>query len=404
MTRPRGHIRAVLAAFVAISLVACGPPRVDVPSEQPTRTTAASPDPSATAQPPTLPPSSPEPPPPVEGNVLAAPGAIAIANVTGTAAGAWKLTVDVVQRDGSTISGSVDFGVPSGWEPRTQAGSVRLTADGWAAIAITPVDGSTGEDDAVTVINVLGEEEPPRAIPGVAPVWLPEGTLLLAVEGGAIFRRIDDHGSGSSEDLTDDDQSPPIPASPPFRDVLVEGDLSGLVGWESEFGRPPYVTMSWDGNVNPRPASQATYLALGIERLAGAGGARTVYRGACRIGDPCEYDWRRQGGERLPVPGVPWDLAWTRDGSELVVFDGSLAEELQGSHVARIADGPGGLTVRPLAPVPFPGLATGQITWIGGMSDWAVVIENDDDEAVIIPLDGSPAIGPIDGWLALVNP
>ena len=407
MHRARRRVLSSLLAagtLLVAGVVACGPPRVTVPSEQPTRTTAASPNPSATAPSPTQPPATTEAPPPIEGNVLAAPGAIAIAHITATPAGTWLLRVDVIQRDGSITSGAVDFGVPSGWKPQIQGGRVRLTSDGWAAIDITTDEETTGEDDAVMVINVLGDEPPPRAIAGVGPVWLPDGTLLLAVEGGTIYRRIADHGSGPSSDLADDDQSPPIPATPPFRDVVVEGDLSGLVGWESEYGRPPYLTISWDGGVNPRPASRETYLALGIERLAGQGGARAVYRGACRIGDPCEYDWRRQGGERLPVPGVPWDLAWTRDGAELVVFDGSLAEELQGAHVARIADGPGGLTVTPLAQVPLPGLATGQITWIGGLSDWAVAMENDDDEVAIIPLDGSPAIGPIDGWVALVNP
>lgn len=399
MKRPRPPSRSVGAAIaIAVSLTGCGPPRVDLPSEQPVRTTAASPDPSATRFPASEPPATPATPP-VQGNVLAAPGAIVISNIEAGAGGAWILNVDVIQPDHSIISGSIDFAAPDGWVPRTQAGRVKLTADGWAAI---DVDALAVDDGGVAVINVLGVGQPSGAIVGTAPVWLLDGTLLLSLEDETIYRRIADHGFGAALDFADDGQSPPIPTW--HHGYVVEGDQSGLVGWESEYGHPPYVTLGWDGSVNPRPASQATYLATGTERLAGAAGARTVYRGDCRIGDPCRYDWRRQGGERLPIPGVPWDLSWTRDGSELVIFDGSLTEELQGSHVARIEDGPAGLKVTSLAPVPFPGLETGQITWIAGMSDWAVVIENDEDQVVIIPLDDSPTIGPFDGWLAAVNP
>jgi hypothetical protein len=395
-------LRRTTGVVLAATLVACGPPRVDVPSEQPARTTAASPNPSATVPPPTPAPATPESPEPVPGNLLAAPGAIVIANIEERPSGPWRLEVDVVQRDGSVTSGAIDFGVPDGWKPRTQLGQVRMTADGWTAIDIATVDELAPDDNGVAIFDLLGDREPFGPILGVSAMWLPDGSLLLSPDGDAIIRRIADRGAGEVTELVDDGGSAPIPAR--RRGYIVEGDLSGIVGWEAEYGHPPYVTMGWDGSITPRPASQATYLAMGIERLAGAGGARTVYRGACHIGDPCEYDWRRQGGERLPVPGVPWDLAWTRDGAELIVFDGFLAEELQGSHVARIKDGPGGLAVTPLAPVPFRGLPTGQITWIGGMSDWAVAIENDDDQVAVIPLDGSPALGPFDGWVALVNP
>lgn len=64
----------------------------------------------------------------------------------------------------------------------------------------------------------------------------------------------------------------------------------------------------------------------------------------------------------------------------------------------------GELTIDPLdAQLRQDAMSRG-IHWIGGMSDWATVIENDHDKVVIVPLDGSPAIGPFDGWLAAVNP
>lgn len=391
--------RSLLAVLLLASAApACGPAPITVPSEQPAPTTA----PSESARPATPGPtpttsSSPSaaPPSPIAGNVLAAPGAIVIAKIEQRSAAVWSLKLDVVQRDASIASGVVDFGVPAGWEPQTQMGRVRLTPDGWAAIAIIASDELADEGNAIAVINVLGAGAASDAILGTTATWLPGGTLLVSYDGEEVIRRIDDHGSGEVRDLPDE-QAAPVPVW--RHGWVVEGDLSGIVAWERGYGEPPYLTLQWDGGVEPRPATKSTYLAVGTERLAGVDGAQTRDHRTCHFNDPCPRNWRRRGGELLAIPGIPADLAWTRDGEGLVVLD------FEGPRVVLVRDDGEGLVVERLDAALPPDAMPSAIQWIGGMSDWAAVIEQDADRLTIVPLDGSPAIGPLDGWLAAVNP
>jgi hypothetical protein len=377
-------------------MAACGP-TLTVPSQQPVRTTSPSEStPPATPGPTPIASASPsaEPPAPIPGTVLDAPGAIVIANIQQRSATAWVLKLDVVQPDGSMVSGAVDFGVPAGWEPRTQLGRVRLTADGWAAIDINTIDDLAYPNDAVAIINVLGEGRATGPIIGTTPIWLPDGTLLISYDGEEVIRRIADHGFGDVSDLLDEQTAP----TPVWRfGWVVEGDLSGIIASEAEYGEPPYITLRWDGGSEPRPPARTPYLAMGSERLASAAGARTVAREACHFEDLCRISWRRPNGRLLPIPGLPVDLAWTRDGTALAMLD------FEGSTVVLVREDDGELVVTPLD-APLAPDAFKAISWIGGMSDWAAVIENDADETLIVPLDGSPAIGPFSGWLALVNP
>lgn len=252
--------------------------------------------------------------------MLAAPDAIVIANIEGpTPSGIWLLTVDVVQRDGSIISGAVDFGVPDGWTARTQLGRVRLTSDGWAAIAINTIDEFVADNNGVAVINVLANGQASGAIPGVGPRWLPDGVLLMSYDGERVVRRIADHGFGDVSDLADDDGAP----TAIWRGFgyVVEGDLSGVVGWERDFGEPPYVSMLWDGSVIARQPHDPVYLEMGNERLAGAGGDITEAREVCHFQDLCPIRLRRPNGNVLAIPGLPVDTSWTRDGTALVMLD-----------------------------------------------------------------------------------
>lgn len=387
--------------MLAASLVGCGPSLIAVPSEHPLRTAAASPNPSATLRPATMPPATAEPAIPIEGNILAAAGAIALANVKPRADGNWLLEIDVVQHDRAVISGSIAFGTPTGWNARTQAGKVRLTADGWAAIDIESQNELAADNNGVVVINVLGIGEASGAIGGVALGWLPDGTLLLERDSATVVRRIAEHGLGEIQDLADDQA---YPERVWHHGPVIERDLSGVVAWEREYGLPPYVTMRWDGAIVPRALTAPVLLMRGIERLVGADRAQTQAHQLCHFEDLCPLDWRRRDGTLLPIPGAPADTAWTRDGTGLVVLEPFGHDDLGGSQVALVRDGPAGLDILPLDEVPFPELAHGQITWLEGMTDWAVVIENDENEVVVMPLDGSRAIGPFDGWLALVNP
>lgn len=326
------------------------------------------------------------------GNVLAAPGGIVVAKIEQRSISAWVLTLDVVQRDRSIVSGAVAFGVHPDWEPRMQMGRVRITSDGWAAISLVTRDELAFPSNGLAVINVLGEGQASDVIIGTTPSWLPDGTLLLSYNDEAVIRRITDHGFGEVRDLPDEQTAP----TPVWRDGWVlEGDLSGIVAWERDYGEPPYVTLRWDGGVDARPATKPTYLGMGTERLAGVAGAQ-IYPGTCF--DVCSPNWLRRSGELVPIPGLPVDFAWTRDGKGLVVLD------FQGPQVALVHDDGDELVVETLDAALAPGALSRANHWIGGMSDWATVIERDDDQLTIVPLDGSPAIGPLDGWLAAVNP
>jgi hypothetical protein len=369
-----------------------------LPSEPPARTSSP-PASHGPATPDATPAPSASPiaarPSPIPGNVLAAPGAIVIADVEQRSPTVWVLNLDVVQQDGSIVSGAVDFGVPAEWEPRTQLGRVRLTTDGWAAIQITTIDDLAYPNDGVEVINVLGKGSASGAIIGTTATWFPDGTLLISVDGERVIRRIADHGFGAVRDLLDEQTAP----TPVWRNGwVVEGDFSGIVAWEEEYGEPPYVTLRWDGGVEPRPPAEPPYLAMGHERLASVRGARTVDRETCHFEEPCPISWRRPNGKLLPIAGLPIDLAWTRDGTELVMvaFDGP-SVDLIGLEDDEL------VVTRLDARLP-PNVLSTSILWIGGMSSWAAAIENDLDETLIVPLDGSPAIGPFQGWLALVNP
>ena len=61
------------------------------------------------------------------------------------------------------------------------------------------------------------------------------------------------------------------------------------------------------------------------------------------------------------------------------------------------------MEVTPLAELP-PAALQGTLTFITGANDWAAIVEVAEGRVTVVPLDGSPVVGPFEGTLALVNP
>ena len=385
---------------------------ISVPSEQPARTVQA----TTSAPPATAGTPAPATPPPdfsIPANVLEAPGAVVVAKIEPGPLGWWILRMEVALEDRSRTSGSFTFRAPEGWAPRWDSGaltgSIRVSRDGWAAIQIEAVAEDLVDDHGILVLDMLGDRGAKGPILGSGAVWLADGTLLMTLQGRVdgigqeIARRIEDHGFGASIDLLIRDE-----CARPFYLLryIVLRDGSGLAGYDSCRGERP-VTLRWDGRIVGRDPSESLYLQLGGERRAGGGGNDTVVAeertdAVCAF-DPCPLDWRRPDGTRLPIPGVPSELSWTRDGKGLVIFEARPAPDFSGSNMAIVRDADGGLDIQPLAPLPPAMVQTG-IYDVIGMTDWAAVVEADEPLVGVVPLDGSPMIGPLEGTLALVNP
>ena len=86
------------------------------------------------------------------------------------------------------------------------------------------------------------------------------------------------------------------------------------------------------------------------------------------------------------------------------MLDGNTPNIQEDNRVLLVRDSGSGLVTTALGQ-PLPEEPTGGLFFFTGMSDWAVALERDQDNHVnVIPLDGSPVIGPLVGTVALVNP
>jgi hypothetical protein len=330
--------------------------------------------------------------------LIGAPDAITIATVEAAASGDWLLVLRVVRPNDRDATRAFALAVPGGWRLPERA-RVRVTADGWAAVELDAVGDLPVNDSAVVTVSLLGDGRMSPAILGSAPVWLPDETLLLTAKaqvGGAngpfreVARRVPDHGLGAPVDLVIDDRH----ASPWFpRAYVASDDLDGLVAWRDDGGHRTPVTLHWDGAVTGRDPALAPYLELGVERRAGARSEETV---GCAM-NACTPEWRRADGTRLPLPPLRIRAgAWSPDGtSHLVLEDAALK--------ALADDGGEALTVRLIAVAPAAALQ-GDVVWIAGMNDWAVIIEGDDGTVTVVPADGSGPARTFEGTLAGVRP
>ena len=351
---------------------------------------------------------------------LATPGAIVIADIQQEPSNEWLLTVTVVPPGRPVVSDGIRFRgdawVPIGNDRPGDAepfdiltGSVRLTRDGWAAIEVHAIDthdhlGRPLPGRGVVVLDTLGDRGFSPMIGGGSPIWLPDGTLLLAggpptssVHDNGV-RRVRDHGFGEVLDLV----IPAGEAEPSYPlNYIVHGDLLGIEAFGGETDDWGRVTVRWDGTLVPRKRKDPPYLALGVERSAGAEGQFVV---GCNGWGPCALEWQRPGGRVLAHPAINLEHSWTRDGEALVVLDGAAPNRQDDDQILLIRDSPSGLVTRPLAQ-PAAGELDGGLFFFRGMSDWAIALERDSDRHVnVIPLDGSPVIGPLVGTVALVNP
>lgn len=339
---------------------------------------------------------------------------MAIADINQAPDGWWILSVSVVPHRGPVMSDSFRFR-GRGWHPFGNdhpgqedefdilTGAIRMTPDGWAAIEVNAVNGGLG----VIVLDVLGERPASPVIQGRSPIWLPEGTLLLSGGNPTAnphdqgVRRVMDHGFGQILDSVV--RSGQAFASYPLN-YIVHGDLSGLHGSADLDGDEEWdsVTIRWDGTLVPLKHKDPPYLALGVERSAGAGGERII--GCEGWTEACPLKWRRRDGQVLSLPGRAGEVVWTRDGTAVVVLDYGSGTEQRDSSLLIVRDTADGLLASPLGPV-APGELDGGLFFFRGMSDWAAALERDSDRHVnVIPLDGSPVIGPLSGTVALVNP
>lgn len=271
---------------------------------------------------------------------------------------------------------------------------MRVSADGWAALELDSIEDRPIDDDAIMTVDLLGGGGSSGAILGSAPVWLPDGTLLVTVQAKIkgvfreVARRIPLRGLGSPVDLVIDDDR----ASPWFPGrYVMSRDLSGLFGWKGDAGDPTPVTIRWDGSVAPRNPTEPPFFDLGSERWAGADGEKVV---GCPLGE-CQPNWRRADGSLVPFPFRVQAGAWQRDGSVLLVLEDSALKAVND-------EGGGGLVERTIGFVPAGGLM-GDIFDIAGMNDWAAAIEGDDGMVTVIPFDGSAPLGPFPGTLAGVG-
>jgi hypothetical protein len=391
---------------VALLFVACA--ATDPPASAPGGSVDAGATASTTAVPHVAAPGASLPTP--RPSLIAQPGTVILGDVESSSDGQPRLHLRFVAlADGTTTTNSYSFDVPDGWKARTNDDDVMVSHDGWAAIGVerrprtivagnevlvlAPVHDSIG----VVVVDLLGDRGSSDVILGSSPVWLPDGTLLLAADEQPapgtpyrdVARRIRDHGLG--EVLTtrvDDDVAWPVSGG---RGYSVLGDGSGITAIEP--GARPWtdITLRWDGTVVGRDVAEPPILVLGTERLGGRTGERIV--------DPCDWGgcprWRRPDGTRLKLPRDPWEKAWTRDGTALVT--------MKGPEVTLFRDSPDGLLASALAPIPPEGMG-GDVFWIAGMTDDHVMIQGDDERVTIVPLDGSPVVGVYAGWLSAVIP
>src|SRR5262245_51469626 len=336
MRWPPAAVRRLVPMMVVVAglLAGCARPLTSAPPTSapptPARTTSAACAtpvsrvcPAATA-PGTAGPAPAPPASPVPRNLLAAAGAMVVGRVQPGPLGWWVLELVVVLPDTSRTPGSFNFRVPDGWEPRWNngglIGSIRVTADGWAAIEIRRIVEQGMNDNAVLVVDLLGRRGATDPIIGSGPVWLPDGTLLVTamVRVGGTYRetarRIGDHGFGETLDLVIDQEL----ARPyfPLR-YIVHGDESGLEGWGGDVGWTGDV-YRWDGGVLGRDPIEPPYLELGNERSSGANGERIL--NCPPMEESCPLRWRRADGKVLKHPVEPMRIAWTRDGTALVIL------------------------------------------------------------------------------------
>jgi hypothetical protein len=360
--------------------------------------------PTATAPGSATPSTSPSPVTGLPAGVLGAPGSIVVANVDKDARGEWQLHLQVVSADVATVeTGTYPFLVPDSWRP-ARVPRVVISADGWAAIALEATDDQATDGSAVMVLDLVGDGGSSGAIVGSGPSWLPDGTLLLSERVminkayREVARRIPDHGFGGPTDLVIGQQPPAwtsgYPALPAFPGYyLVEADGSGLRGYVFRGNTQPEqpITVRWDGTVVRRDAADPPLLTFGTERTAGAHGEAVI---GCADGS-CPRQWQRPDGRLVALPFHIGTSAWTRPGDALIALDGT--------RVGRITDTSGGPAWTPLAELPAASFE-GDTVSLTGMSDWAAVLESDAGHAIVIPLDGSEIIGPLDGTLAAVVP
>ncbi len=380
----------VIGQYRAQDIVRVDLPAVESPSSQPSPTPSSSPSPVVS-----------EPSPretfaedQVSPALMAQPGAMTIAAIEEEAAGAWILVLTVARQGRPVVSGSFDLPVPAGWEPQDPA-EIRISADGWVALGISAIeardDNAILTDNATMTVDLFGNGGRSGAIPGSAPLWLPDGALLFTIQARLdgdwleVARRIPDHGLGTPVDLVLPD-APPWPWFPGH--YVVEGDGSGILATKDE--DPVSMTIRWDGTMVERDAGAPPYLDLGAERWAGADGAIVVHCGF----DTCPAEWRRPDGSRLPYPFLEQATAWLPDGSALLVLD-------DGDLKVVRDEGGDALTVRTIGSAPADGLQ-GDSFAITGITDWAAAIEGDDSMVTLVPLDGSAPVGPFAGTLAAV--
>lgn len=335
---------------------------------------------------------------------LGAPGSIVIANVEPGAHNDPTLRLEVISADARTpVTGTYPFWAPDGWQP-ARTPRVALSADGWAAIALDPIDATSTDEAAVMVLDLLGDSGALGPIPGSGASWLSDGTLLLTeqvrTKGASheVARRIADHGLGQATDLMINDQVPSwsngypvLPAFPGY--YVVEADDAGLRGYVFQGTSKPEqpVTLRWDGSLSRRDVVVPPFLTFGTERAAGARGEAVV---GCADGS-CPRQWRRPDGTLVPFPYDTRAATWTRPGDALVA--------LSDTQVGSIADSAEGLTWTPIGDLP-PASLEGDTVWFSGMSDWAAVLETDAGQVSVVPLDHAGVIGPLNGTLAAVRP
>jgi hypothetical protein len=203
-----------------------------------------------------------------------------------------------------------------------------------------------------------------------------------------------DDGYGAVADLELDQIDAWPQWSWPF---VVQADGSGLDGFRRDPHGPELVVIRWDGSVVSRDQTALPLMPLGNERSTGAGGERCACGGAM---EDVPSFWQRADGTTERIPGFVSLASWTRDGTGLFVQGAQLGPFE--TDYALVRDGRRGLNVEPLAMPPPSNV--GAINRIVGMTDDEAVLQDDDWYVSLLPLDGSPAIGPFDGALARVNP
>jgi hypothetical protein len=112
---------------------------------------------------------------------------------------------------------------------------------------------------------------------------------------------------------------------------------------------------------------------------------------------PWPSAWRRADGTLLPFPPLRSRAgAWSRDGTSYLVLEDAALK-------AVADDGGDALRVRLVGVIPAAGLQ-GDVLWIAGMNDWAVIIQGDDGMVTVVTTDGSAPARTFEGALAAVSP